>query len=177
MLHTFQMKTRRQGICPCLKAGRVTLTWLGIPLAILVIQAPPKSSAFAALGESAASVENDRAAMKGGGHSKPGKGYSLETITTAGLTITEYVSSDGVVFAVTWKGTGAPDLRLLFGPYFDEYQEGLIDLQNKKPRTRKPLVLKTAHLVIEQVGSSRSMWGRAFVPALVPRAISTEDIR
>lgn len=177
MTHTFQMRTRRQGTCPSLKARGVTPTWLGVLLAILVIQAPPLSSAFAALGELAESIENDRAAMKGEGHSKPGKGYSLETITTAGLTITEYVSSDGVVFAVTWKGTGAPDLRLLFGPYFDEYQEGLIDLQHKKPRSKKPLMLKTAHLVIERVGSSRSMWGRAFVPALVPPAISLEDIR
>ena len=176
-MHTFLMKTGRQVTCPCLKAGRVTLTWFGIPLAILVIQAAPMSSAFAALGESAASIENDRAAMKGEGHSKPGKGYSLETITTAGLTITEYVSSDGVVFAVTWKGTGAPDLRLLFGSYFDEYQEGLIELQNKKSRARKPLMLKTARLVVERIGSSRSTWGRAFVPALVPPAISPEEIQ
>lgn len=149
----------------------------GVLLALLLIPILPEIPAWAALGEPVASVEKDRAAMKGQGQSKAGKGYSLETITTAGMTITEYVSSDGVIFAVTWKGTGAPDLRLLLAAYFDEYQEGFMELQNRKPRVRKPLALKTARLVVEQVGSSRSMWGRAFVPALVPSTISPQDIR
>ena len=115
--------------------------------------------------------------MGGQKQSRAGQGYSIETITVGGMTIKEYVSSNGIVFAVAWRGTGAPDLPFLFGSYFDEYRDGLIALQNRKPRIRKPLVLKTAHLVVERAGHSRSMWGRAFIPALLPATISPDDIQ
>jgi uncharacterized protein DUF2844 len=152
-------------------------TWVRIALTILLIHSTTVTPVWAALGQSVASVARDRAAMGGQGQSKPGKGYSIESITVAGMTIKEYVSSDGIVFAVAWRGTGAPDLPLLFGSYFDEYREGLTALQNKQPRIRRPLVLKTAHLVVERAGHIRYMWGRAFIPTLLPATISPEDIQ
>lgn len=152
-------------------------TWIRTGLATLLIQLTAVTPIWAALGQSVASIERDRTAMGGQGQSQPGKGYSIETITVGGMTIKEYVSSDGIVFAVTWRGTGAPDLPLLFGSYFDEYRDGLTALQSRKPRMRKPLVLKTAHLVVERAGHARSMWGRAFIPALLPATISPENIQ
>jgi hypothetical protein len=152
-------------------------TWFRNGLATLLIYLAAVTPVWAALGQSVASVERDRAAMGGKGQSKAGKGYSIETIAVAGMTIKEYVSSDGIVFAVAWRGTGAPDLPLLFGSYIDEYREGLTALQNRKPRIRRPMVLKTAHLVVERAGNTRSMWGRAFIPALLPATISPEDIQ
>ena len=146
-------------------------------LATLLIQLAAVAPVWAALGQTGASVERDRAAMGVQGHSRPGKGYSIETFTVAGMTIKEYVSSDGIVFAVAWRGTGAPDLSLLLGSYFEEYRDGLTALQNRKPRIRRPMVLKTAHLVVERVGHARSMWGRAFIPDLLPATISPEDIQ
>jgi uncharacterized protein DUF2844 len=151
--------------------------WFRTTLATLLIQLLAVAPAWAALGQPVASVERDRTAMGGQGQSKPGKGYSIESITVAGMTIKEYVSSDAIVFAVTWRGTGAPNLPLLFGSYFDEYQEGLTALQNKQPRIRRPLVLKTVHLVVERAGHIRYMWGRAFIPTLLPATIAPEDIQ
>jgi len=151
--------------------------WFRTALAILLIHATAVTSGWAALGQPVASVERDRAAMRGEGQTKPGKGYSIETITVAGMTVKEYVSSGGIVFAVSWRGVGAPDLPLLLGSYIDEYREGLTALQNRKPRIRKPMVLKTAHLVVERAGHARSMWGRAFVPVLLPATISPKDIQ
>ena len=124
-----------------------------------------------------ATVEGDPAAMGVQRQSSAGQGYSIETVTVAGMTIKEYVSSNGIVFAVAWRGTGAPDLPRLFGSYFDEYREGLTAFQNRNPRIRRPMVLKTAHLVVERAGHSRSMWGRAFIPALLPATISPDDIQ
>jgi Protein of unknown function (DUF2844) len=152
-------------------------SWFRIALAILLIYSTAVTSVWAALGQSADSVERDRAAMGGQGQSNPGKGYLIETITVAGITVREYVSSNGIVFAVTWKGAGAPDLPLLFGSYIEEYREGLVALQNRKPRIRRPMMLKTAHLVVERAGHARSMWGRAFIPVLIPATISPEDIQ
>lgn len=152
-------------------------TWFRTGLVTLLIHLTAVAPAWAALGQSVASVARDRAAMGGQGQSKAGQGYSIETITVAGMTIKEYVSSDGIVFAVTWRGIGSPDLSLLFGSYFDEYREGLTALQTKKPRIRRPMVLKTAHLVVERAGHTRHMWGRAFIPTLLPATISPEDIQ
>lgn len=151
--------------------------WFRTALAVLLIDLVAISPVWATLGQSMATVERDQAAMGGQKQSRAGQGYSIETIAVAGMTIKEYVSSNGIVFAVAWRGTGAPDLPFLFGSYFDEYRAGLIALQNRKPRIRKPLVLKTAHLVVERAGHSRSMWGRAFIPALLPATISPDDIQ
>ena len=146
---------------------------LAVLLAHLAILAP----AWAALGQPAASVERDRTAMKGQRQSRTASGYSVDTITVAGMKIREYVSSDGIVFAVAWKGTGAPDLKLLLGDYFEEYREGLTAAQNRTPRIRKPFMLKTPRLVVERGGHSRSLWGRAFLPAALPPGLASEDIQ
>jgi hypothetical protein len=155
----------------------MTETWFRITFAILLIHLGAITPVWAALGQSVTSVERDHATMGGQRQSRPGQGHSIETITVAGMTIKEYVSSDGIVFAVVWRGAGAPNLPLLFGTYFDEYLDGLTALQNRKPRIRKPMVLKTAHLVVERAGHIRYMWGRAFIPSLLPATISPEAIQ
>ena len=146
-------------------------------LAALVLQLVAIPPVWAALGQSATSVERDRTLMKGQRQSRTATGYSIETITVDGMKIKEYVSSDGLVFAVVWRGTGAPDLQLLLGDYFDEYQEGLTAARNRTPRSRKPFLLKTGRLVVERGGHSRSLWGRAFLPAALPPGVASEDIQ
>jgi len=157
------------------------LTYLWKCVAVAVAMVPAGGTAFApawaALGEPLASVERDRAMMKGQRQSRTEPGYSIETITVAGMKIREYVSSDGVVFAVVWTGTGAPDLPLLLGRYFDEYREGLSLARQRTPRMRRPFVLKTPRVVVERSGHSRSLWGRAFLPAAIPPHMALEDIQ
>ena len=161
------------------KSFRLAMQSFCALLAILLSHLIALPSVWAALGQPATSVEHDRTLMKGQRHgqTRAGTGYSIETLTVAGMTIREYVSADGVVFAVAWKGTGAPDLPLLLGDYFEEYQEGLTTARNRTPRIRKPLVLKTDHLVVERGGYSRTMWGRAFLPSALPPGMAIEDIQ
>ena len=151
--------------------------WLRSILAALAIQVGAVVPAWAELGQPAASVERDRAAMGGEVQSRPGERYSIETITVVGMTIKQYVSSKGIVFAIVWNGTGAPNLPLLLGSYFDEYKAEFATLHKAKPRSRKPMLLKTAHLVVERAGHSRYMWGRAFIPSLLPAMTSPEEIQ
>jgi hypothetical protein len=132
---------------------------------------------WAALGEPAASVERDRVMMKGQRQSRPGTGYTIDTISVAGIQVKEFVSPDGVVFAVVWTGTGMPDLQLLLGEYFEEYREGVHAARSHRPKVRKPFQLKSERLVVERGGHSRSLWGRAFLPAALPPGVTAEDIR
>jgi hypothetical protein len=132
---------------------------------------------WAALGQPESTVERDRAMMKGQRQRDSGTGFSIERITVAGMEIKEYVSSDGVVFAVVWEGTGVPDLKLLLGEYYEEYREGLSTARNRRPRVKEPFRMKSDRLVVERAGHSRSLWGRAYLPTHLPTGITPEDIR
>jgi hypothetical protein len=132
---------------------------------------------WAALGQTAASVERDRVMMKGQRQSRNAAGFSIDTITVAGIQVKEYVSSDGVVFAIVWTGTGVPDLQLLLGEYFEEYRQGVNAARSRRPKIRKPFQLKSERLVVERAGHSRSLWGRAFLPAALPPGVTAEDIQ
>ncbi|MDF2460111.1 MAG: hypothetical protein K0S79_2527, partial [Nitrospira sp.] len=101
----------------------------------------------------------------------------IDTISVAGIQVKEFVSPDGVVFAVVWTGTGMPDLQLLLGEYFEEYREGVNAARSHRPKIRKPFQLKSERLVVERGGHSRSLWGRAFLPAALPPGVTAEDIR
>ena len=133
--------------------------------------------AWAALGGPEATVERDRAMMKGQLQRGSGTGFSIDTILVGGLEIKEYVSPDGAVFAVVWEGTGMPDLKLLLGEYYEEYREGLSTARNRRPRVKEPFKMKSDRLVVEQAGHSRSLWGRAYLPSDLPPGIRPEDIR
>lgn len=154
----------------------VTMTGATAALVLLFMPAmlPPL---WAALGEPAATVEHDGVMMKGQRQSRSAPGYSIESITVAGMHVKEYVSPDGVVFAVVWKGTGVPDLRLLLGTYFDEYRTALTEARHRTPRVRQPFRMKSERLVVERAGHSRSLWGRAYLPTHLPAGMRTEDIQ
>lgn len=148
--------------------------------ALVMVLAPAiPAPAWGALGQSATTVEDDRAKLNGQHQHqhRAGTGYSIDTITVAGMEINEYVSSDGVVFAVVWKGTGAPDLKLLLGEYFEEYQEEVAAARSRTPRVREPFKMKSDRLVVERAGHSRSLWGRAYLPSQLPPGIRPEDIQ
>ncbi len=150
---------------------------IGTAALVLFFAPPLLAPVWAALGETAASVERDRVMMKGQRQSRSGAGYSIDTIAVAGIKVKEYVSSDGVVFAVVWKGTGVPDLHLLLGEYFEEYREGVSAARSHRPKIRKPFQFKSERLVVERGGHSRSLWGRAFLPAALPPGVTAEDIQ
>jgi Protein of unknown function (DUF2844) len=154
------------------------VTILVYTMALAILLSPVTlASAWGALGQPGATVERDRVMMKGQQQSRSGTGYTIDTITVAGLEIKEYVSLNGEVFAVVWKGTGVPDLKLLLGEYFDEYREKVTAARTRTPRVREPFRMKSDRLVVERAGHSRSLWGRAYLPSHLPFGIRPEDIQ
>jgi hypothetical protein len=138
-------------------------------LAALCISA----QALAALGGDAASVETDRASMKGVARVTSGVEYSVHEIQTpAGTVIHEYVSAQGKVFAVSWRGPGLPDFAQLLGGYSQQLQQAATHPHYNHHR----LNIAAPEVLMQSGGHLRSRYGRAWVPALLPQNFSLKDL-
>jgi hypothetical protein len=138
--------------------------------------------ASAVLGDTAASILDDQARMKGTLRSVDNRTYVMHEITAAsGSVVREFVSPQGAVFGVAWEGQFPPDLQQLLGPYYQQAQQAHAAAQesaSQQPRLRRaPIVIETPGLVLYQTGHMRSFHGQAYIPQLVPSGVQASDIR
>jgi hypothetical protein len=138
-------------------------------LAAVCISAP----ALAGLGGDATTVESDRVSMKGALRVTTYLDYDVHEIEAAdGTVIHEYVSAQGKVFAVSWRGAGLPDLDHLLGSYAAQ----LARAQTNSHYNHHHLRIETPEVVMQSDAYLRSRSGRAWVPALFPQSLSPKDI-
>ncbi len=104
-----------------------------------------------------------------------GSTYSVKTVTSDVRMMKEYLNSDGVVFAVSWSGLGAPNFAEIFGSYYAEYQAQVKARIHGRSRNR--LHLEGASLVVSNIGHGSSMMGLAYVPSLLPPGVAPEDLQ
>jgi hypothetical protein len=142
-----------------------------VVVSILFLLATPS---WAALGQSVASLGSDQRRLHGALRTTVSDGFSIHEITGEdGTIVRQYASPSGAIFAVSWNGPFVPDLEQLLGAYFQEYRQAL----RSTARHRGPLVLRTSRLVLETSGHMRSFHGRAYLPAMLPVAVSAEALR
>jgi len=135
--------------------------------------------AYAGLGATTASIEPDRASMKGQLRSRSEAGYSVAEITAAsGTVVREYVSPAGVVFAVSWYGPSMPNLQQALGTYFTQFQAAVQArrAQGSPLRGHNHLEIHTSSLVVHAMGHMRQYFGVAYVPSLMPTNLSLSDL-
>lgn len=112
--------------------------------------------------------------MKGALQITSGIDYSVHEIhTPAGMMVHEYVSRQGKVFAVSWRGPGIPDLSQLLGAYSKQLARAGIPPHYNHHR----LNLETPNVVMQSGGYLRTRFGRAWVPALLPHSFSVNQIQ
>jgi hypothetical protein len=142
---------------------------LSCSFAAALIAAP----AWAALGGGAASVEADSAHMKGTVRVAPQANFTVHEIaTSAGIVVHEYLSLEGKVFAVSWRGPGIPDLRQLLGSYYGAFEQAA----STTAHNHHNLAVETPDVVVQSSGRTRAFSGRAWAPALLPQSFSPNDI-
>jgi hypothetical protein len=147
---------------------KLSCTVLGT-LAAWCLSAP----AFAGLGGDITSVEADRAGMQGAVHVTPGVEYDIHEIQTpAGMVVREYVSAQGKVFAVTWRGPGLPDLGQLLGSYAAQLSQAV----SRPHYNHHQLRIETPEVVMQSNAYLRLRSGTAWVRALLPQTWSVRDI-
>jgi hypothetical protein len=133
------------------------------------------SHSDASLGDRVDSIDRDQRTLHGMRKLRRETQFTVHEINSKGHLVQEFVSPDGIVFAVTWKGVSQPDLSVLFGTYFNEYRNA--STRQKRPKGRVPIVLETSNIVVERFGHMRDVRGRAYVPDLLPEGVTPEEIR
>jgi hypothetical protein len=131
----------------------------------------------ASLGGDATSVQADQVKMQGSLRTTSASSYNVHEIqASTGVSVKEFVSSTGKVFAVTWQGPFHPDLRQVLGTYFEEYAQA-VQTQRASHRGRGPLLIQQPGLVVQISGHMRAFVGKAYVPQMMPAGVHVEDIR
>jgi hypothetical protein len=145
--------------------------------ALLVLAAVAGSApAWAALGEPAASLANDEAALEAARKPAQSLGaYRVERLETTTHAVREYVTPSGTVFAVAWEGVSHPDLTVLLGSYADPYRQEVARLGASPGRRGRRI--EKGGAVVETWGHQRALHGRAWVPALLPPGVTPDDVR
>jgi len=142
--------------------------------ALSLISAAP---AHAVLGGSYNTIETDRLHMAAQVRTSAAASFSVHALTLAnGAVVREFTRGDGTVFAVDWRGPGRPDLRQLLGSYFDILQtDNAIPVGRR--RTRRPLAVNRADLVIQTAGHPGAFQGVAILPKQAPTGFSAADLK
>jgi hypothetical protein len=148
---------------------------LGPALGVVFLAGIISSPAFAGLGGDASSITTDAAKMRGQASSTPAGGYTVSQITLpSGTVLNEYVSAEGKVFAVTWKGAAFPDLSQALGAYFAEYKAAAAATPHSG---HHHLTVQDSDLVVTTSGHMRAWRGVAYVPSLLPPNFSLGGIK
>jgi hypothetical protein len=133
--------------------------------------------AWASLGGDAVSIQADQIQMQGSRTTKAADSYTVHEIQAAtGTVVREYLSPEGKVFAVAWTGPRLPDLRQLFGEYFEPYR-ATVQSRSGMRMARKPIVIDQPGLAIRIGGHIGAFSGRAYIPGMLPSGVRAEDIQ
>ena len=134
-------------------------------------------AAAAGLGGAMESVEADRVRFAARMSSTGAAGYAVHALKMPnGGVVREFTRPDGMVFAVTWRGPGRPDLHQLLGSLlFDRFQSDNVMPAGR--RTHTPLASDHADFVVQTGGRPGAFWGVAFLPQAAPSGFSPSSIR
>lgn len=147
----------------------------GLAIALLALGLP--FPAFAALGASLDSVQADQVHLKANVKITEADAYTIHEMTApTGTVVREYVSLDGRVFGVSWRGPFIPDMQQLLGSYFQHYSQAA-KAERERRVGRSPLYIQEPGLVVQTGGHMRAYFGRAYDPGLLPAGVSANDVR
>jgi hypothetical protein len=135
--------------------------------------------AFAVLGGTVSSVESDQQRMKATRAVQSKEKYSVHEISTSyGAVVREYVSPDGKVFGVAWRGPFLPNFQLLLGDYYAVFAQGAQNAKATQRRSRNaPLAVEQPELVMHSAGHTHAYVGQAYVPGMIPQGVDAQEIR
>src|SRR5581483_2763134 len=136
--------------CPARLIGCAIAVAVGLALS---------SSALAALGGDVGSVAADRAAFAAQLRSTAMVQYDVHQIDSDTVTVREYVTRTGQVFAVSWTGPVPPDMHQLLGDYFPRFYRAAQAAHDANPGMHRQFSSVESDLVIQTSGHLRAFHG------------------
>ena len=134
-------------------------------------------SALAALGGNVDSVAADRAALAAQLRSTAMLQYDVHQIDSGTVTVREYVTRGGQVFAVSWDGPVPPDMHQLLGEYFPRFYQAANAAHQLNPGMHRQFSSIESDLVIQSGGHLRAFHGVAYLPQLLPPGVSLSELQ
>ena len=124
----------------------------------------------AELGGNIASILSEQKEFNSQLSSAQQNGVNVYTQTLpSGIVLQEYLSSNGVIFAVTWSGPSLPNLQVLLGGYFKDY---LVAIKE----SRRSVYLSNENIVIQSSGMMGAFQGFAFLPKQAPAGFTPNNL-
>lgn len=142
-----------------------------IAAALLLLPVVP---AFAGLGEHESSVEKDRMRMHARRSVAAMPQYSInDLLTSDGSRVRQYVSADGVVFAVSWNTLYKPDLSAILGTTYPSYASAAQEAAYR-PGIQRRFRHENLDVVVQSTAHLNVFSGFAFRRSLLPKGVSPE---
>lgn len=143
----------------------------GIALASLA------TPALASLGGTADTVNSDTSVLRGVLRSIPEVQYDVQEIDSSAVTVREYVTRSGQVFAVTWQGIAPPNFQQLLGDYYARLQAGAAAAHaTQGPASHRHYGINQSDFVMQSLGRMGNFHGVAYIPALVPAGVDVSQL-
>jgi hypothetical protein len=144
--------------------------------AVIALLALAPFAAWAELGGDLGSIQSDQSRLQAVRRATLNNGYTVHELTTDNqITVREYASTQGKIFAVSWQGPFMPDLQQLLGAYFPTFKAAAA--ARRAAGARGPVALEQDDLVVQSGGHMRAYSGRAYVPSLLPPQVSVDEIQ
>jgi len=104
--------------------------------------------------------------------------YTVKDTVSNSIPVREYLTRDGTVFGLAWKGRNHPDFAAILGSFYSEYQDLNSHRDSSGLRVRGGRrTLQGAHLILEKFGHMGALKGRAIIPSLMPAGVQFNDIK
>ncbi len=131
------------------------------------------SPSLAALGGSLEQFDSDGTPVTASTSSAVSNYVLHDTTLTSGTHVREYVSGNGVVFAIVWAGPVLPNLKALLGSYFNM----MVNESRRKPRPgNSHMAVNRTDVVINSGGHMRDFEGSAWIPADFPDGFTADNV-
>ncbi|ASW03766.1 DUF2844 domain-containing protein [Paraburkholderia aromaticivorans] len=137
--------------------------------------------AYASLGGSIPTVSDDQVRLVANHQAvnqqaTAGAGYTVSEMVLPSKTVVREYVAGGKVFAVTWSGPSAPNVRQLLGAYVDQASADVKAFREAHGGIG-PVSVSSGDFVFQSGGHMGFYAGRAYIPSAIPSGVTSSDIR
>lgn len=130
-----------------------------------------------ALGSNVMTLQEDHRRVGGAWRLRTSAQFQVhEFALPDGGAIRQFVAPDGTIFAVAWNTRLKPNLEILLGQRYADFQAGAAEV-NRRPGIKRSLALRHRDVVVHSISHLNAFVGKAYAPSLVPAGVDLDEIR